>query len=87
MKKEINPTVGIAIAAVFLIALCVGLYFKFFYQPKLDPKVLGESRAGIGKTIERMRQAGIGGSGGPPNAGAAPPPGPSGANPNAAPPR
>jgi hypothetical protein len=85
MKKEINAPVAIAIAAAFLIALCVGLYFKFFYQPTLDPKVLGESRAGIARTQDRLRQAGIGGPGGPPHAQPAPPPGPAGVNPNAGP--
>lgn len=82
MKKEINPTVAIAIAAVVVIALFIGLYMRFIHEPTLDPKVLGESRAGIERTQERLRKAGIG-MGGPPNTRPAAPPGPGGANPGA----
>ncbi|MDX1931561.1 MAG: hypothetical protein SFU56_03055 [Capsulimonadales bacterium] len=67
MKKEINATTGIAIAAVIFVALCVGLYFRFLHEPKLDPKVLQESQAGMSRTEERLRQAGIRPGGGPPN--------------------
>ena len=77
MKKEMNPIVGVAIGAVAVIALCVTLYFVFLRQPTLDPKVLGASQAGMNRTQERLRAAGMGGQAGPPNIrSGAPSPGP-----------
>jgi len=68
MKKEINAPVAIGVAVVAVIALFIGLYMKFLHEPTVDPKVIGESTAGISRTQERLRQAGITGPGGPPNA-------------------
>jgi hypothetical protein len=67
MKQKIGGPLGIGIAVVAAVIICVLLYMRFMNEPTLDPKVLSESRAGIDKTTERLRAAGIGGTGGAPN--------------------
>ena len=65
MKQNISGPVGIGVIIVVAVAVCAFLYMRFVHETTLDPKVLEESKAGIQKTTDRLRAAGINPGGAP----------------------